>query len=1653
MIQLLEKKIIPKKQKEIRIQIGNINTTATTTTTQPIIREKQNIENKEQQNETKEQENINEPIEKTQVNPIKMTDKTKTTNIDRNRIMERLNQQNLLLVKPNVFLPMIREQEPEIEREKTTEIIPTTIQPLKIKRKVVIKKPVQKEKETVPPPPPPPQQFEELPIQEAVPELPPPPTEEVATKKKRQPRIPKAKKGEMEKGVSDIDLKKAKINGMNVIDRLPEDKQKIIIKPPSFYMNNRMIFIDKLRSLFSPYRNEVLSNNETVSCNTQSNTTDFELMTHQKVARDYLNLYTPYRGLLLYFGLGSGKCLKKDTPILMYDGSIKMVQDIEIDDQLMGDDSKPRTILSLAQGRDRMYDIIPSIGNKYTVNEVHILCLKAEGFPNMIENESKFKIEWIENNTFHSRTFDQECKNEAFSFFDSVPKNNIIEIEVVDYLKLPDDKKKLLKGYKVPVDFEEKQIPIDPYFIGVWITQIHNKCTNISCMDFEILFHIRNILDDDLKLVHKNNFNFVIHDTNTNDTSHRFLQIIKDFNLIDSKNIPFLYKCNSRQNRLKLLAGIIDSIGIYNNKMNYYEIYFPSKLNNNPKLKNDILFLLESLGFYNSLENDYSEKIIIQGHGIYEIPTQKPNILKTQKDVFIDNNENVFTTDIQVEYVGEDEYYGFMIDENCRFLLGDMTVTHNTCTSIAIAEGMKTNKRVFVMTPASLKMNFFTEMKKCGDELYKKNQHWEFIAIEGNPEYVGILSRSLSLPVEYIMRNGGAWLVNIKENANYTKLSSEKQKLIDEQLNEMIRSKYTDINYNGLNMKKIDAMTENKTKNPFNNSVVIIDEAHNFVSRIVNKLKKEKSISHILYDYLMSAENAKIVLMSGTPIINYPNEIAIMYNILRGYIKTWTLNLEIATTRKVSTQTIVQMFYDANFRTYDYIEYNSNKLIITRNPFGFINAIKPGVAKGTVRGPRVKKGGDDNNENNINLKTKKQKNKILKNNKTKKISKINLKIKKPKTDKQEQKQRQSEPTEEITEQLEKEYRKLDQFPYDGGEPNILDKYNGVHLDDTGNISDEVFIKTVIDILNKNGINIIALNGVKVDNYKLLPDDPETFNNIFIDTDEGKTKNIGVFQRRILGLTSYYRSAQEKLLPKYVKTDDGNIYHVVKSEMSSHQFAEYEKIRKEERDREKSLRKRRLMNKGDELFNTSSSYRIFSRAACNFIFPDGIERPMPIMKIKNVEGEGEGEEMDIGEIDERDFDIAPKRITDETDISKDFGEEDDAELKPEETTYLKRIEKALEDVSVKIPGSNESQYLELNALQELSPKFAKIVENLNDENNIGLHLLYSHFRTIEGIGILKLILLANGFSEFKIEKVENTWKIVGEDDQLVLDKPRFVLYTGTETTEEKEIIRNIYNGAWDYVPISISAILKEKYENNMYGEVIKLFMITSSGAEGINLKNTRFVHIVEPYWHMVRVEQVVGRARRICSHEELPEEYRNVKVFLYMTVLSNQQKTDEKNIELKLNDKSRIDGRPITTDESLYEIAVIKERINNQLLTSMKETAIDCNLYTIDNNTNGDKVDDEPLVCYNFETSNIKNQFGSFPTLEKDKEMENRLNIEEIQWEAVMVSIAGVDYALNQDTMELYDLNSYNRSKTSGVKPILIGRLILENGQYKIIRNV
>ena len=928
-----------------------------------------------------------------------------------------------------------------------------------------------------------------------------------------------------------------------------------------------------------------------------------------------------------------------------------------------------------------------------------------------------------------------------------------------------------------------------------------------------------------------------------------------------------------------------------------------------------------------------------------------------------------------------------------------------TCTSIAIAEGMKSEKQIVIMTPASLKMNFFSEIKKCGDEMYKKKQYWEFISTDGYPEYVNILHKTLHIPVEFIKKNKGAWLVDVSKLSNFDELNTEQKNNIDEQLNLMIRAKYIDINYNGLNKEKIKQLTNDNTINPFDNKVVIIDEAHNFVSRIVNKLpknqtksnatnKKSSSISIILYEHLMNATNARIVLLTGTPIINYPNEIAVLFNILRGYIKTWTFPVNVNTEQKVNKETILEMFSDAKLKTYDYVEYSGNKLVITRNPYGFINVEKRTIGK---------KGGK---------KTLHKKIKVKKN-----VSKKKQPLPPKKVEDED---------EPMSEEDLKNYKQLinnvgafnPHGQQDGG-ANEFEKYKGIKLDETGNMTDGVFESKVKEILAQNNMDIIT-GGIQIEKHKCLPDNQETFFNLFIEDGAEKIKNEGVFKKRILGLTSYFRSVQEKLLPRFVENENGGIFHIVRSEMSEYQFGLYEKIRQEEETSEKNNKKRQQLaeKKGNELLKISSTYRIFSRACCNFAFPNPPGRPMP-NKLTS-------------EIDESDFNAEIEENGEE-----EMKNEEEEEKKDEILNYEQKIKYAMEQI-------NQPEILSENNLQTYSPKFVKILQNLKDPSNEGLHLLYSFFRSIEGIGILKLILQQNGFAEFKIHKTGNdNWEIDEKPEDM--GKPKFVLYTGTETSEEKEIIRNIYNSAWNYVPRSISTKLFEKSNNNFYGEIIKVLMITASGAEGINLKNTRFVHIVEPYWHLVRIEQVVGRARRICSHEDLPEIHRTVKVFLYLSTLSEKHKTDEKHIELRIRDVSRINKTtPITTDETLFEISTIKDRVIQQLLKSVKETSIDCSLYSANNAK-------ENLVCYGYGSVN-SNQFGSFPSLEQDLTEKDDLNVKKQKMVLKKIKFKEKVYKYDENTNFIYDVEDVKDAKDVGANIKPIGKLMKQGNQFKVVFN-
>ena len=362
--------------------------------------------------------------------------------------------------------------------------------------------------------------------------------------------------------------------------------------------------------------------------------------------------------------------------------------------------------------------------------------------------------------------------------------------------------------------------------------------------------------------------------------------------------------------------------------------------------------------------------------------------------------------------------------------------------------------------------------------------------------------------------------------------------------------------------------------------------------------------------------------------------------------------------------------------------------------------------------------------------------------------------------------------------------------------------------------------------------------------------------------------------------------------------------------------------------------------------------------------------------------------------------------------------------------------------------HSKKLLSPEGLETYSPKFLAMLENITDPEHIGLNLVYSQFRSMEGIGIFALTLEANGFAKFKIKKSGiNGWDLnMSEED---MGKPCYALYTGTEEAEEREIIRNIYNGAWNYIPNNIATQLKAKSSNNNLGEIIKVLMITSAGSEGINLKNTRYVHIMEPYWHPVRQEQVIGRARRICSHKDLSKELQTVEVFVYIMTFTKEQLDSEFALELKLKDTSK--NPPFlsqTSDQKLLEISTIKEQLTSQLLIGVKEASIDCAVHTKSNTK-------EKLVCLSFGQPTV-NDFSYNPNISQDEnDTVADINRIVIDWEArpFTLKTTGKRYMLRMDTEQVYDYDSVIQAKqTPGIRPILLGKLVKNSaGKYDIVK--
>lgn len=377
----------------------------------------------------------------------------------------------------------------------------------------------------------------------------------------------------------------------------------------------------------------------------------------------------PERAIVEVFGKNSScKCFGIDTPILMYDGTVKAVQDIIEGDLLMGPDSKPREVTDLIRGIDDLYEVIPKRGKPWVCNGNHILSLKTSGLT-----------------TESHRVKGQKQRTRINS------KGDVINITVNDFLEKYKARKNLFSLYKsncVTFDPGYSIVPLDPYFLGLWLGDGHSGGPAITTMDEEILQYVTDYAELNGLFIRTEERKGLAATYNMSSgrigpkNRNPIKEELKSLNLIKNKHIPEAYLKASQQIRLQLLAGLLDTDGgLTKNKTNF-NIIQKSK-----KLAEDIAFLAASLGFGTSI-HPYNRGCMYKGEwrgGIYHnvrisgslesIPTRLPNKRGVTKELIRDT----LVTGFDLKYLGKGNIYGFSVSgPDQLFLLGDFTVVHNS---------------------------------------------------------------------------------------------------------------------------------------------------------------------------------------------------------------------------------------------------------------------------------------------------------------------------------------------------------------------------------------------------------------------------------------------------------------------------------------------------------------------------------------------------------------------------------------------------------------------------------------------------------------------------------------------------------------------------------------------------------------------------------------------------------------------------------------------------------------------------------------------------------------------------------------------------------------------------------------------------------------
>jgi hypothetical protein len=921
-----------------------------------------------------------------------------------------------------------------------------------------------------------------------------------------------------------------------------------------------------------------------------------------------------------------------------------------------------------------------------------------------------------------------------------------------------------------------------------------------------------------------------------------------------------------------------------------------------------------------------------------------------------------------------------------------------TCSAIAASEALfaKNEKKIIVMTPKSLQKNFIRELTFCGFRHYRIENHW--IGLEWTGETKLFALNVLGLSGQYLQSKKPAklWIPDFSKPSNFKTLAPSEQADVRRQVLDAINHNVQFISYNGITTKRLIELATSKV---FDNKTIIIDEIHNLIRLMQGNLeyflqkgvgawaasrtpepittdrwkllnidgeKKKYSRGYLFYRLLTDATNSRIIGLSGTPLINFPQELGILANCLHKYINSASATFrsqDMPADKKVIKQLADENPYIDDVR---FTEGSGNLTVLfTGLPEGTKKKFSGKEFIGIIREDTVKP-----------------------------FAEIVASFR-----------------DELAKNKRKVEFKLAALPL---LPIFSEDFREAFVNDSG-------------LLKEGGPDIVLgkrLTGLisyyKGSKVELMPKVTSDVLEFVEMSDFQASAYMEVRGAEVKKELKQKKQAKGKLAPwlgEAEKLDKSTTYKMVSRQTCN--FAFLEEI---VRPRPKKLGKIELsvegvdavdkdIGDGDELAEpvVGEQLTVGDERDAGDEGEAGDEDAEFRQEVAKAEGEEDDEVPAVAAAPVVKTTIDGEMKT-KYEAIQALKKQAEAEGKPFKPTpeqnriiniykcrlgntgdYQKDCERVRaclryfgKDEQTSKSGKRYGK-LSLNGeLAKYSAKFARMLQRM--EESPGSNLVYSQFLSMEGIGIFSICMDINGYVPIEISYNQDTKEAQFNETTLKSLKlgpkgnvKRYIKFTGGEADDVRRMNLALFNCRFSDLPPGLQRPLDDFGWTSdepdiktllLKGALCNTFCITSAGAEGISLRNVRRVHLMEPYWNDVRIAQVKGRAIRICSHIDFPDVAdRSVEIYTYLSCFSKKQQMGKEADKEKIDETIRmkdaistaeaaeafgpertegLQDYTTTSDEQLYLVSFKKRKLIGGMEALMKTAAIDCQLNETEN---------------------------------------------------------------------------------------------------------